>query len=369
MAMWHPSMYGWSSSGYEQVTPLANKPYDQWWFHGYANNRPSEVLPVHAGQDLKVEIACSKSYTSWGNSKQGNDACPGDAGAYHAGGSTGSASAWGGNSEENLTGCAFAIAYKSDAKDVKMEDFIVMSVQENCVRWRDTTFSIPANLPNCPNGECTCAWFWQGKNSAAEMYMNGFRCQVVGGANTTPPAPKEPRRGSTISGPTQPMYWANSPSNIGYNPTYDNRPTYNSKFGWQNGAQTSAFAGLASGGNGGAVSASSASSAPSASSASASSSESSSSRTRSRRPQGTDVPTSSIGNQYNAEPPVASASSSAADAVVPSSGSEYQSESASPVPSPTGDAAVSPTVAPTYRPSKGKHCKRRSRAHLAAGLS
>lgn len=204
-------------------------------------------MTIVPGRDLTVEVACSKSFTSWGGSSS-QDACPSDAGSYHAGGSTGSGSGWWGNREEYLSGCALAIAYKSNVWDVQPEDFIVMSVQENCVRQRDTQFAIPANLPACPDGECTCAWFWQGRNSADEMYMNGFRCSVQGGVATAIPKPAPPKRGSTISGPTQPMYWANTPSNLDYTVTWESKPSYNRAFGWTNGAQTSAFA---SGGGGG----------------------------------------------------------------------------------------------------------------------
>lgn len=176
-------MYGFDES-YEPVTPLANKPFDQWvspnpdpandqWFHGYTYKQPREVMSIYPGRDLTVELACSKSYSTFGNSPS-PDGCPGDSGSFHAGGGTGSSSGWWGNSESNLMGCALAIAPKAKASDVRPEDFVVMSVQENCVRQRDTPFAIPANLPSCPDGECTCAWFWQGKNSAAEMYMIGF---------------------------------------------------------------------------------------------------------------------------------------------------------------------------------------------------
>lgn len=37
------------------------------------------------------------------------------------------------------------------------------------------------------------------------------------------------------------MYWANTPTNLDYTPTFETKPSYNSAFGWKNGAQTSAF--------------------------------------------------------------------------------------------------------------------------------
>jgi hypothetical protein len=83
------------------------------------------------------------------------------------------------------------------------------------------------------------------------MYMTGFRCNVEGGVATTEyPQPVAPRRGA-ISGPTQPMYWANDNSNLDYTPTWETKPSYNSAFGWKNGAQTSAFGAGGGGGGGG----------------------------------------------------------------------------------------------------------------------
>lgn len=135
-------------------------------------DKGTEVMSIPAGGNLDVQLACSKSYTTWGRSSN-PDACPGDSGSYHAGGQTNSATGWAGNDEALLRGCALAIAYKSDPSTVRPEDFTVFSVQENCVRRRDTSFAVPANMPACPNGECTCAWFWQGQNSREEMYMTG----------------------------------------------------------------------------------------------------------------------------------------------------------------------------------------------------
>lgn len=68
-----------------------------------------------------------------------------------------------------ILGCGLAIAYKSNANDVRQEDFAVFSINTNCVRDLKTVFQVPAKMPACPNGKCTCAWFWQGQSSANEM--------------------------------------------------------------------------------------------------------------------------------------------------------------------------------------------------------
>ena len=165
-----------------------------------------------------------------------------DSGAYHAGGTSFNPVGWEGNDESMLMGCALAIAFKPTAGDTRPEDFTVMSINPTCVRQRETAFEIPANLPACPEGGCTCAWFWQGKNSLDEMYMTGFRCDVKGGAVTSDyPVPAPPTKDSPKTGPTQPVYWANQGSNLDFTPNFETKPMYNEAWGWTPGAQTGAF--------------------------------------------------------------------------------------------------------------------------------
>ena len=147
-------------------------------------------------------------------------------------------------------GCAIAIAYKPTAAQTQPEDFTVISVQPECVRQRLTSFEIPANLPACPEGGCTCAWFWSGYNSADEMYMTGFRCDVEGGvvADTSSlPTAAEPHKDTDkSSGPMQPIYWAVTLNNIGFHPAgLDQKPRYDELYGWTAGAQDAAFASVA----------------------------------------------------------------------------------------------------------------------------
>lgn len=64
------------------------------------------------------------------------------------------------NGIDDVGGCALAVAYKSDATQVEPEDFTVFSVNQTCVWYMHTSFQIPAEMPQCPDGKCICAWFW-----------------------------------------------------------------------------------------------------------------------------------------------------------------------------------------------------------------
>jgi hypothetical protein len=130
-------------------------------------------MTIIAGQPLTVGLSYHKAHSIYG-SVPFTEACPLDSGAYQAGALTGTPAGWGDNDHALLLGCALAIAPESSAAKTNPEDFTAMSIQENCVRTRDTIFQIPANLPECPDGECTCAWFWQGKDAQNEQYMVGF---------------------------------------------------------------------------------------------------------------------------------------------------------------------------------------------------
>lgn len=117
------------------------------------------MTTITAGQPLTLGISCRKTYSKLGATPDPVVACPMDAGAYHAGGQSFNPVGWEGNLESNLMGCALAIAPKATAAETKPEDFVVVSILEKCVRQHDTTFQIPTNLPECPDGQCTCAWF------------------------------------------------------------------------------------------------------------------------------------------------------------------------------------------------------------------
>jgi len=78
--------------------------------------------------------------------------------------------------------------------------------------------------------------------------MTGFECKVDGATGTTsvgkPIPPKYCPNGSgCVSGPKQPMYWANDRSNIQFSGEYLQKPSYNAKWGFKNGAQDDIFGG------------------------------------------------------------------------------------------------------------------------------
>lgn len=71
--------------------------------------------------------------------------------------------------------------------------------------------------------------------------MTGFSCNVEGGktgATLSAPQPaKHCPGGDCVSGPKQPLYWANDNSNIDFSGEYEQKPTYNTRWGFKDGAQ------------------------------------------------------------------------------------------------------------------------------------
>ncbi|KAG9090867.1 hypothetical protein FS749_000219, partial [Ceratobasidium sp. UAMH 11750] len=144
---WHESMFGFNvtDSNSPQYggrdnrpqSPLKGLPFEQWWMHGHLDRppHPDSVFEFPAGGTATAELACDKDATSWwpsgpgGNQQNGNDPCPGPPSKLiHA------------NGINDLGGCAMAIAYKSDVKNVKPEDLVVFSVNHQCIWTRYTDF-------------------------------------------------------------------------------------------------------------------------------------------------------------------------------------------------------------------------------------
>jgi len=150
---------------------------------------------------------------------------------------------------EDVAGCAFAIAYKSDPKEVKPSDFVIFSVVHDCIARQNQTFSIP-NLPACPNGKCMCSWFWIHKSIGGtdQMYMTPFVCNVANvrsDASAIDVARAQPPRkcynpSRCTRGPRTPMYWKNEGAQ---NMPEDGHraPTYSILYGFPEGAQHDIF--------------------------------------------------------------------------------------------------------------------------------
>ena len=82
--------------------------------------------------------------------------------------------------------------------------------------------------------------------------MTGFECTVTNAlpSSTTPVASGVPPRycgdapSTCVTGPKQPMYWANESPNIVFSGDYFKKPSYNEKWGFKNGAQNDIFGGV-----------------------------------------------------------------------------------------------------------------------------
>ncbi|KAF5375958.1 hypothetical protein D9615_008151 [Tricholomella constricta] len=264
-AFFHPSMYGFNVTDKtfpfdnRPVAPLRDRSFADWWFHGHLDfpPHPTDFFELPAGKPATAEIACTKSATSYFASSEGgdvrnatnpNDVCPGGRGpiAYHTQGF------------DDLMGCALAIAYKSDVKDVEPEDFTIFSVNQTCVWTRFTDFQVPARMPPCPPGGCTCAFFWihSPNGGGDENYMNGFKCNVTGSTAQAAPlaTPKVARRcgvdpinqkfqsvpGNCTYGAKQPFYWVNKERNNMFEAA-STPPVYNDLYNFLDGAQDDIF--------------------------------------------------------------------------------------------------------------------------------
>ncbi|KAH7341923.1 hypothetical protein B0J17DRAFT_693959 [Rhizoctonia solani] len=250
-SIWHPSMWGFNvtatnspqygSRDNRPQAPLQHLPFDQWWFHGHLDQppHPDDIMELPAGGKVTTELACDKDATSYwpsgpgGDHQNGNDPCPGPPSQLiHT------------NGLNDLGGCALAIAYKSDASQVQPEDFVVFSINQRCIWDRFTDFQVPANMPACPDGKCTCAWFWQHREDSGgdEMYMNGFQCKVTGATATTAiPKGQVPVRcvddpSKCVKGAKQPFYWDQAERNNMFENIYT-PPLYLDSYGFADGAQ------------------------------------------------------------------------------------------------------------------------------------
>ncbi|KXN84873.1 hypothetical protein AN958_12003 [Leucoagaricus sp. SymC.cos] len=258
IALWHPSMYGFNQSEGDNrpVDPLANYTFDRWWFHDHLDYppNPGDVLHLPVGNNVTVELACHKGHTSYNATSGGpipdqgqpNSPCPGSPSTQ-----------WHAENEGDVTGCALGIAPKSEARQANPDDFAIFSVNHHCVWTKHTDFAIPANMPACPDGGCTCAFFWihSPDSGAPQIYMNGLHCDVTGAKSDAPALAKsqvarrcgyDPATGRTgdpnncTIGAKQPLYWYQKERNNMFEGPLD-PPVYNDLYGFKDGAQNDIF--------------------------------------------------------------------------------------------------------------------------------
>lgn len=175
--------------------PLRDLPLTSWWFHGRLNNPPAPgaFMSLPAGGVYHGEVSCNKAFTRYGypGSRQQDEiyACPKpDPKSKTTTGAMHTIDAWDTPVQElkDVTGCAIAIAYESDPKKIKPEDFVVISTNYTCPWFKEVDFEIPSDLPACPEGGCHCMWGWvpSGNGGIKEMYTLNYRCKVEGAKGT-----------------------------------------------------------------------------------------------------------------------------------------------------------------------------------------
>ncbi|KIM35038.1 hypothetical protein M413DRAFT_449921 [Hebeloma cylindrosporum] len=275
VAAWHKGMYclnGTQAGQNDQNTNAACQPLYQlnqsdWWFH-HSNNcdefppADGDFLELPANGQFTVEHAVNRAFTTLSFGGR-NTALFGD-GKNHPGlGKTldGKAGPDSCITEPNIhtqnetmaAGTIFAISYNSNLSQVTPENLVVFTVLKNTPWRRLATYKVP-NLPACPDpGGGICAWGWVA-NGCGEpnMYMFPYRCRVVGHtgdaavAPGVPPVWCEDDKSKCVSGPKQMVFYnqleGNNVQVSGYDLAGQPRaPTYNSKMGFSNGAQTDIF--------------------------------------------------------------------------------------------------------------------------------
>ncbi|GFZ45114.1 hypothetical protein JCM24511_02840 [Saitozyma sp. JCM 24511] len=275
VAMWHPSMFGFNFPNQASTDPTMQKPNNnepvnplrndmnltvsEWFGHGLLDYPPLEgdFLDLVSGGSIIGQLACNRQFSIYGNHNPGDQlmeyACD-NVGALHVMNNFGEA--------PNISyfgGTSLAIAYTSDISTIQPSDLTVISVNYSSVWWRETAYEIPAGLPSCPSGGCLCTWNWlheadHTEGYGSEIYNVMYRCNVSGSTNDASvvgtgkvPTYCEDAPWNCTSGPKVPMYIYQADGNN----LVDNgqRPTYNARYGFADGAQNDIFtSGGASGG-------------------------------------------------------------------------------------------------------------------------
>jgi len=267
VALWDKGMFGYNypdaagsaTQNYntnDPVVPLRqdmNLAVSQWFGRGMLGLPPiaGDFMQLPAGGTYKGELACNRADSKLRDPRR-TDAQP-----VHACGGEGALHVVNNlfNSTKALNttwfgGTALAIAYTSDVKAVKPSDMTVISVNTVSPWYRNTDYKIPAGLPACPSGGCLCTWNWihqanHGEGYPYEIYNNMYRCKVTSpgtGKVVGKPQPAKLCAGSSstcVKGPKQPNYvWMASGNNQA---STEDPPTYNSRYGFVEGAQNDIF--------------------------------------------------------------------------------------------------------------------------------
>ncbi|KAF5320701.1 hypothetical protein D9619_002173 [Psilocybe cf. subviscida] len=274
VAAFHKAMYCFNGTkaGVENlnaadaITPLYKLNKTDWWMHHM--NRcdefppaPGDFLELPANGEFTVEHATSRAFTTLSyNGKKVGLYVDGQDHPDFGGPTDGKVTPTSCISNPNIhtqnetmaAGTIFAISYNSELSQVTEENLVVFTVLPNTPWRRIATYKVP-NLPACPPGGCICTWGWVA-NGCGEpnMYMQPFRCKVVGDTGNAavrpgvPPVWCEDDPSKCIVGPKQMIFFnqleGNNVQVDGFDLSGDNRhPTYNNKMGFSSGAQTDIF--------------------------------------------------------------------------------------------------------------------------------
>jgi hypothetical protein len=284
IGVWHPSMFcangpqsevDWNAN--TVVSPLYELDFSDFWFgngqtNGVSNkcyNWPppaGEFLELPAGGSFEIEMANNRAFTSMSEGGSKN------VGTFPDGQTHADYDVSGYNNPQCITqpllhtmskadvaGSAFAISYESEYSNVTPENMAVFSVAYGTPWHTKASFDVPADMPACPDAGCLCGWGWVPNNCGQpNMYLQLFRCKVTGAkANAPAVAPAKAAvwcqddQENCTKGAKQLVVWhQNERNNIAFtgvgrageeDDLQQFSPGYNTKLGFQNGAQNDIF--------------------------------------------------------------------------------------------------------------------------------
>ncbi|KAF2459869.1 hypothetical protein BDY21DRAFT_413702 [Lineolata rhizophorae] len=231
----------------DPVVPLYQLSMEDWWFQhdrgcDLAPPPEDEFLELPAGGSFEVELAHNQAFTTLSFDGEFTSEWP-DGGDHpedwHGPGSPPDCIQEDGalhvQNESMAAGTAFAISYHSELSEVTLENLAVFTVRLHTPWKRVTSYDVPAAMPACPLGGCTCAWLWVPDGCGEpNMYMQGFKCNVTGATATSPVAPARPPvyceddLSSCVQGAKQMIVWQQAEGD-NIEPSQSKSPGYNPK--------------------------------------------------------------------------------------------------------------------------------------------